>query len=91
MKHFLTLMLLALPFFGASQLPNGSVAPDFTVTDIAGDEHNLYSYLDSGYAVIIDFSELGVGHAGVITRVVFLKKSMRHTDPMAPTKCASFS
>ena len=61
MKHFLTLMLLALPFFGASQLPNGSVAPDFTVTDIAGDEHNLYSYLDSGYAVIIDFSATWCG------------------------------
>jgi thiol-disulfide isomerase/thioredoxin len=31
------------------------------VTDIAGDEHNLYSYLDSGYAVIIDFSATWCG------------------------------
>ena len=61
MKHLLTLMLLALPFLGSSQLPNGSVAPDFTITDIEGIEHNLYSYLDSGYAVIIDFSATWCG------------------------------
>ena len=29
-----------------AQLPDGSIAPDFTATDINGVEHNLYSYLD---------------------------------------------
>ena len=29
-------------------------APDFTVTDIHGEEHNLYSLLDQGYYVMID-------------------------------------
>jgi len=46
---------------GFSQLPNGSVAPDFTISDIDGEAHNLYSYLDSGYAVIIDFSATWCG------------------------------
>ena len=40
---------------GQAQLPDGSIAPDFTATDIYGVEHNLYSYLDSGYQVILGF------------------------------------
>lgn len=61
MKHLLALLTLCFATMGFAQLPNGSVAPDFTVTDIAGEEHNLYSYLDSGYAVIIDFSATWCG------------------------------
>ena len=44
-----------------AQLPNGSIAPDFTATDINGVEHNLYSYLDSGYQVILEFSATWCG------------------------------
>jgi hypothetical protein len=58
MKHLFALALFALPLLGSSQLPNGSVAPDFSITDIDGVEHHLYSYLDSGYAVIIDFCDV---------------------------------
>jgi len=61
MKHLFALALFALPLLGSSQLPNGSVAPDFSITDIDGVEHHLYSYLDSGYAVIIDFSATWCG------------------------------
>ncbi len=40
-----------------AQLANGSVAPDFTLTDMNGYEHSLYQdYLDQGYTVFIDFS-----------------------------------
>ena len=56
MKQFFSLMAAAMISFGAfAQLPDGSIAPDFTATDINGVEHNLYSYLDSGYQVILDF------------------------------------
>ncbi len=41
-----------------AQLPNGSVAPDFTLTDLDGTSHNLYSLLDNGYTVFIDFSAI---------------------------------
>ena len=61
MKYLFALALFALPLLGSSQLPNGSVAPDFSITDIDGVEHHLYSYLDSGYAVIIDFSATWCG------------------------------
>ena len=60
-------ILLAIAFvfsavqIGFAQLPDGSVAPDFTITDIEGEDHNLYSYLDSGYSVIIDFSATWCG------------------------------
>jgi hypothetical protein len=43
------------------QLPNGSIAPDFTLQDINGNTHHLYDYLDSGKVVIIDFFEVNCG------------------------------
>lgn len=61
MKQLTTCLFISFAFFASAQLPNGSVAPDFTITDIEGEEHNLYSYLDSGYAVIIDFSATWCG------------------------------
>ena len=57
MKNRLPLLFLGL-FLSLSlnaQLPNGSTAPDWTLTDIDGTTHNLYSYLDQGYTVYIDF------------------------------------
>lgn len=38
-----------------AQLPDGSISPDFTLTDLNGNSHNLYSLLDSNYTVIINF------------------------------------
>ena len=58
------LTILAAAGFGLTanaQLPVGSVAPDFTLTDINGQSHHLYNYLDSGYAVIIDISAAWCG------------------------------
>ena len=44
-----------------AQLPDGSVAPNFTVTDLDGVEHTLYDYLDAGIPVIIDLSATWCG------------------------------
>lgn len=44
-----------------AQLAENAVAPDFTLTDINGVSHNLYSYLDSGYSVMIDVSATWCG------------------------------
>lgn len=41
---------------GFAQPLNGSVAPDFTFTDINGVSRHLYSYLDSGKYVALDIS-----------------------------------
>ena len=63
-----------------AQLPDGSIAPDFTATDINGVEHNLYSYLDSGYSVILCFdatwnlpgwSYFGTGNPSVDSRDIW--------------------
>lgn len=57
MKRSLLLSTLMLPALGAmAQLPANSWAPDFTATDINGESHHLYEYLDQGYTVIMDIS-----------------------------------
>ena len=47
--------------FTSAQLPDGSVAPDFTTTDVNGNVHRLYDYLDDGYTVILDISATWCG------------------------------
>ena len=55
-------MVVCLSMYSSfAQLPNGSLAPDWTLTDLNGTTHNLYSYLDSGYTVFIDFSAVWCG------------------------------
>ena len=62
MKQFFTLLAAAMFTSSAfAQLPNGSIAPDFTLTDINGQTHNLYSYLNQGKSVILDFSATWCG------------------------------
>ncbi|MFK7756950.1 MAG: T9SS type A sorting domain-containing protein [Flavobacteriales bacterium] len=51
MKYLLLLMVVSA---SALQLKS-QIAPDFTVTDIEGETHNLYEYLDAGKTVILDF------------------------------------
>lgn len=46
---------------GKAQLANGSIAPDFTFTDIAGATQHLYAYLDAGKTVYIDVSAAWCG------------------------------
>jgi thiol-disulfide isomerase/thioredoxin len=56
MKHlYLLFAALTLGFTALAQLPDGSTAPDFTATDIEGNEWNLYELLDAGHTVILDF------------------------------------
>jgi PKD repeat protein len=44
-----------------AQLPQGATAPDWTVTDINGTSHNLYTILNSGTPVILKFSATWCG------------------------------
>ena len=64
MKKILLSALVCSALFSSNtfaQLPDGSIAPDFTATDINGVEHNLYSYLDQGYSVVMDVSATWCG------------------------------
>ncbi len=63
MKKTLLIAIVALFSFNnaQAQLPDGSVAPDWTLTDLNGTSHNLYTYLDNGYTVFIDFSATWCG------------------------------
>ncbi|AEA45271.1 redoxin family protein [Fluviicola taffensis] len=46
-------LMFAPSSFG--QLQTGSIAPNFTLTDINGSTHTLYDYLDAGKTVYLDF------------------------------------
>jgi hypothetical protein len=63
MKKILLLLCVAIFTFNnaQAQLADGSVAPDWTLTDLNGTTHNLYTYLDNGYTVFIDFSAVWCG------------------------------
>ncbi|GEM_PF-410564 len=60
-KKLLFLVFFALTLRLGAQLPDGSIAPDWTLTDINGNTHHLYAYLDSGYTVFLDFSATWCG------------------------------
>jgi thiol-disulfide isomerase/thioredoxin len=63
MKKFFTLFAFIL--FGSSliqaQLPDGSIAPNWTATDLDGNTWTLYDVLDQGKTVIIDLSATWCG------------------------------
>ena len=62
MKKLFTILVLALSLTTAkAQMADGSIAPDWTMTDINGTSHNLYNLLDSGYVVFLDFSATWCG------------------------------
>ena len=55
MRRIFTLLLVS-SFFALTvqaQLPSGSVAPNFTVTDIDGNSWTLYDILDQGKTVLL--------------------------------------
>ena len=53
MKNILYILLF-FPLFVFGQLPGGSTAPDFTITDIDGNTYNLYDILDEGKPVLLE-------------------------------------
>ena len=55
-KITLFFALVLLSFQSNAQIANGSVAPDFTVTDINGVSHTLSTYLAAGKTVLMDVS-----------------------------------
>ena len=60
-RSILFAFTLLLSTFIHAQLPDGSIAPDFIVTDLNGEEHSLYPILESGKSVILDFSATWCG------------------------------
>jgi len=63
MKKILHSLLVAVLVTGSSyaQLPSGSIAPDFTITDLDGVEHHLYDILDEGKPVLLDLFAVWCG------------------------------
>ena len=59
------LMVISLIFISgmtvSAQMADGSVAPDFTATDINGNTHHLYDILNQGITVVLDISATWCG------------------------------
>jgi len=60
-RLLLVTILCITGFTASSQLADGTIAPDFTATDIEGNEHNLYDLLAEGKTVIMDVSATWCG------------------------------
>lgn len=60
-KHVLSSLAMALTLGASAQLPDGSIAPDFTATDINGNTWHLYDLLNDGYTVVLDISATWCG------------------------------
>ncbi len=56
MKKIITLLFIATITNSFGQWINGDIAKDFTLSDKFGNLHNLYSQLNSGKPVLLDFS-----------------------------------
>lgn len=61
MKKILLSGMLLLGLHSQAQLASGSIATDFTMTDINGTTHNLYTYLNAGKTVFLDISATWCG------------------------------
>lgn len=63
MKKTLLITAMAALTGGSAmaQMANNSVCPNWTGTDLNGNSHTLYTYLDSGYTVFIDVSATWCG------------------------------
>src|ERR1051325_3067984 len=60
--HFLAAAALAFSAMETkAQLADGSVAPNFTFTDMNGNTQDLYTYLNAGKSVVIDISATWCG------------------------------
>ena len=55
MKKNYTTFILCLSLVSVNAQTSLTTAVDFTVTDVHGNTHNLFSYLDEGKHVIVDF------------------------------------
>ncbi len=65
MKKLLRIIVACMLLFTAStskaQVADGTIAPDFTFTDISGNTQHLYALLDSGFTTYIDVSAAWCG------------------------------
>ena len=59
---FLTLFTFGISNAQSGLLAGTGYAPDFTVTDINGNSHSLYSYLDAGKVVVLELMSVTCGH-----------------------------
>jgi len=92
MKYFFTLLFISFyAVVSYGQLPDEFIAPDFTVTDINGNEHNLYEKLDEGKTVILDIFTTWCGPCWEIHEQQVLKNIWEERGPDGTDEVFIFS
>ena len=62
MKNFLlAILMFSFSQMAISQLKSGAIAPNWTMTDLDGNSHTLYNYLNEGKVVYLIFSATWCG------------------------------
>jgi hypothetical protein len=72
-----------------AQLPDGSIAPNWTLTDINGVSHTLYSDLDAGKTVFIDVSATWCGPCWAYHNTNALEDLWVNHGPMGGTNVSA--
>ena len=90
MKRILLITLVGILSFSYSsaQLADGSIAPDWTLTDVDGTAHNLYSYLDGSYTIFLDFSAVWCGPCWSYHTSGALEDLYIHHGPAGSCQCS---
>lgn len=60
-RILLSLFVVFTTIVAQAQLPSGSLAPNFTTTDLDGNTYELYDLLSQGYTVVMDVSATWCG------------------------------
>ncbi|MEO1517955.1 MAG: T9SS type A sorting domain-containing protein [Bacteroidota bacterium] len=63
MRQFLFILCFCFTSLLHAQLEDNSIAPNWTLTDIDGNQHELYEYLNAGKSVFLEFSATWSGNS----------------------------
>ncbi|MEM9921583.1 MAG: T9SS type A sorting domain-containing protein [Bacteroidota bacterium] len=81
MRQIFLLLFLGLTQMAIAQLEDNSIAPNWILTDIDGRNHDLYSYLNRGKTVYLEFSATWSGDSWAYHNNGYLNRLYKEYGP----------